>query len=168
MKIKVIVKNFENIFQLKNFSLFKRNKKIKINDFDSNSRAAIIDQVGVSPLGEGVVILKTDEGMEFPISSFSIETAKNISDFKEGHLSSSPSLYNMLETICETLGLVLVKVRIYKSGDVLRANLYFTGKKDLVLRNYRASDAIALAAFYHIPILIKQDLLEHSPKMELK
>ena len=40
--------------------------------------------------------------------------------------------------------LILVKVKIYESGDVLRANLYFTGKKDLVLRNYRASDAMAL------------------------
>ena len=73
----------------------------------------------------------------------------------------------MLENICETLGLILVNVRIYKSGEVLRSSLYFTGKKNLVLRNYRASDAIALATFYHIPILVKQDLLEHGPKMEL-
>jgi len=162
------VNNLKNKFQFKKFSLLKRNKKIQISDYDSNSKTVTIEQVGVSTLGEGVVILKTEEGVKFPISSFPIETAKNISDFKEGNFNQSPSLYNMLETICETLGLILVKVRIYKSGDVLRANLYFTGKKDLVLRNYRASDAIALAAFYHIPILVKPDLLEHNPKMELK
>ena len=167
MNIKSIVKNLENKLQFKRFSLLKRNKKIKISDYDSNSKAVTIEQVGVSPLGEGVVILKTEEGIKFPISSFSIETAKNISDFKEGNLNQPPSLYNMLENICETLGLILVNVRIYKSGEVLRASLYFTGKKNLVLRNYRASDAIALATFYHIPILVKQDLLEHGPKMEL-
>ena len=168
MKIQSIVKNLETKFQLKNFSLLKRGKKIRISDLDSNSQIVSIDQVGVSSLGEGVVILKTEGGMTFPISSFSIDTAKNILDFKEGNLNQLPSLYHMLETICETLGLILVKVRIYKSGDALRANLYFTGKKDFILRNYRASDAIALAAFYHIPILVKQDLLDPGPKMELK
>ena len=48
--------------------------------------------------------------------------------------------------------------------SVLRANLYFTGKKDIVLRNYRASDAVALAAFYNIPILVRKTLLKD--KME--
>ena len=44
------------------------------------------------------------------------------------------------EEICEENELVLVKVKIYESGEVLRANLYFTGKKDMVLRNYRAQE----------------------------
>jgi len=77
-----------------------------------------------------------------------------------------PSIYNMLENICENTGLVLVKVKVYESGKALRANLYFTGRTDLVLRNYRASDALALAAFYSIPILIKKDLLKQSPKID--
>jgi bifunctional DNase/RNase len=72
----------------------------------------------------------------------------------------------MLEQICEDSGLLLVKVRIFASGEALRANLYFTGKKELILRNYRASDAIALAAFYSIPILIKKNLLEQSPRIK--
>jgi hypothetical protein len=55
-------------------------------------------------------------------------------------------------------------VKIYESGEVLRANLYFTGKKDLVLRNYRASDGLALATFYKIPILVRKTLLKE--KME--
>jgi bifunctional DNase/RNase len=45
---------------------------------------------------------------------------------------------------------------------VLRANLYFSGKKDLVLRNYRASDAMALAAYYTIPILVRKNLLKET------
>ncbi|MCH7968909.1 MAG: bifunctional nuclease family protein [Thaumarchaeota archaeon] len=35
-----------------------------------------------------------------------------------------------------------------------------TFKKDLILRNFRASDAIALATFYHVPILIRSELLK--------
>ena len=65
---------------------------------------------------------------------------------------TAPSIYKMIEEICEENELILVKVKIYESGDVLRSNLYFTGKKDLVLRNYRASDALALGAYYKIPI----------------
>ena len=40
----------------------------------------------------------------------------------------------------------------------------FTGKKDLVLRNHRASDAMALAAYYKIPLLVRKKLLKE--KME--
>ena len=69
----------------------------------------------------------------------------------------------MFEQICEECGLLLVKVKIYQSGDALRANLYFTGKKDVVLRNFRASDSIALATFYNAPILIRKNLLEEKP-----
>ena len=73
-----------------------------------------------------------------------------------------PSIYRMIEEICEQNELILVKVKIYESGEVLRANLYFTGKKDIVLRNYRASDAMALGAFYNIPILVRKNLLKES------
>jgi bifunctional DNase/RNase len=66
----------------------------------------------------------------------------------------------MLEEVCEHNEQMLVKVKVYESGQVLRANLYFTGKKELVLRNYRASDAMALAAYYNIPILVRKSLLK--------
>ena len=33
-------------------------------------------------------------------------------------------------------------------------------KKDLVLRNYRASDAVALAVYYKIPILVRSNMLK--------
>ena len=38
--------------------------------------------------------------------------------------------------------------------------LYLTGKKDIVLRNYRASDAVALAVYYNIPILVRSNMLK--------
>lgn len=146
----------------------KNESKLQIKDFDENSVPVSIDKIGVTELGQGAVILKTDDGKEFPISAFSSETAKSISDFQGGKRNEMPSIYNMLEQICENSGLLLVKVRIYDNGQALRANLYFTGKKELVLRNYKASDAIALAAFYSIPILIKKNLLEQSPKINSK
>ena len=36
------------------------------------------------------------------------------------------------------------------------------GKKDLVLKNYRASDAMALASYYSIPILVRKNLLKET------
>ena len=118
-----------------------------------------IDQIGITNLGTGAVILKTDGGKEFPISAFSAETAKIISMFQEAKQVEIPSMYHMVEQICEELGMLLVKVRIYNDGNALRANLYFTGKKELILRNYRASDAIALATVYGVPILVRKSLL---------
>lgn len=129
-------------------------------DYDS----VTIDYVGfVDPYAvEGLVVLKADNGKEFHMRAFSGEVAKHISSFGESEGESSPSIYKMIEEICEQSELVLVKVKIYESGEVLRANLYFTGKKDLVLRNYRASDAMALAAYYNIPILVRKNLLKES------
>lgn len=113
---------------------------------------------------EGILILNSDDGREFHMRAFSGEVARHISGFVDDSPESVPTIYRMLEEICEENEMVLVKVKVYDSGDVLRANLYFTGKKDLVLRNYRASDAMALAAFYNIPILVRKTLLKE--KME--
>ncbi|MEK6971706.1 MAG: bifunctional nuclease domain-containing protein [Thermoproteota archaeon] len=109
---------------------------------------------------EGLLILKAENGKEFHIRAFSGEVARHISSFIKEQRDAIPTIYNMIEQICEENEIVLVKVKIYESGEVLRANLYFTGKKDIVLRNYRASDGIALAAFYNIPILIRKNLLK--------
>ena len=123
-----------------------------------------IDYVGfVDPYAvEGMVVLKSADGKEFHMRAFSGEVARHISSFSEKASDSVPSIYKMIEEICEENELVLVKVKIYESGEVLRANLYFTGKKDMVLRNYRASDAMALGAFYKIPILVRKNLLKES------
>jgi len=109
---------------------------------------------------EGLLILKAENGKEFHMRAFSGEVARHISSFIQEQRNTIPTIYNMIEQICEENEIVLVKVKIYESGEVLRANLYFTGKKDIVLRNYRASDGIALAAFYNIPILIRKNLLK--------
>ena len=127
-------------------------------DYDS----VTIDYVGfVDPYAvEGMVVLKADNGKEFHMRAFSGEVAKHISSFDDTECEQAPSIYRMIEEICEQNELSLVKVKIYESGDVLRANLYFTGKKDLVLRNHRASDAMALAAYYKIPLLVRKKLLK--------
>ncbi len=166
MKINTIVKKLRSYILFKKIKRTdKKESKLQIRDFDEDSEVVNIDKIGITELGQGAVIFKTNEGKEFPISAFSPETAKTISDFREGKDNEVLTVYNMLEQICENSGLLLVKVRIYESGKALRANLYFTGKKELILRNYRASDAIALATFYSIPILIKKNLLEQSPKI---
>lgn len=129
---------------------------------DTDYELVKIHEVGLAdPFAvQGVLILKTDDGKEFPISAFSGEVARYISNFINAKLDSLPTIYNMIEQICEESELLLVKVKLYQSGNALRANLYFTGKKDLVLRNFRASDAIALATFYSTPILMRKNLLK--------
>jgi len=162
--------NIQSILNITQNSLWDKIKhfkspKIQICDLDEDSEVVTIDDVGVTDLGLGAVILKTIDGRKFPITAFSVDVAKNISDFQDGNRNDLPSMYSMIEQICEESGLILVKIRIYSSGDVLRANLYFTGKKEIVLRNHRASDAISLAMFYSIPILLKKSLLTSSPKI---
>jgi hypothetical protein len=92
--------------------------------------------------------------------AFSGEVSRHIASFLDNDHDAVPTIYKMLEDICEANELLLVKVKIYESGDALRANLYLTGKKDLVLRNYRASDAVALAVYYKIPILVRSSMLK--------
>ena len=107
------------------------------------SYVGFADQLGL----EGIVILKTFEGREFPMRAFSGEVARHISRFQEGDKNTIPTIYNLVEEIAVMQDLLLTEVKVYQSGSVLRANLYFKGRKDyLVLRNYRASDSIALAA----------------------
>ena len=126
---------------------------------------AKISYVGfVDPHGmEGVVVLKTDEGMEFPMRAFSGEVARHIARFQQGDRGSIPTIYNLVEEIAEMKDLLLAEVRVYQSGSVLRANLHFRGRDDaLILRNYRASDCIALAAYYDIPVLVRKNLFEEA------
>ena len=123
------------------------------------THSGFVDEFGV----EGLLLLKADDGKEFHMHAFSGEVARHISNFHSGE-QSVPTIYKMLEEICEENEIFLVKVKIYENGQALRANLYYTGKTDLVLRNYRASDAIALAVFYKIPILVRKNLLQETMK----
>lgn len=163
-----IQSNLKNSLNFWKKLIHVKSPKLQITDLDEDSEVVIIDNVGVTDLGMGAVILKTNDGKEFPISAFSVDVAKHISDFQDGKRSEMPSMYNMVEQICEEFGLYLVKIRIYDNGEALRANLYFTGKKDVVLRNHKASDAMALATFYSVPILIKKSLLQQSPEIKSK
>jgi bifunctional DNase/RNase len=123
------------------------------------SYVGFADQLGL----EGVVILKTFEGKEFPMRAFSGEVARHISRFQEGDKNTIPTIYNLVEEIAVTQDLLLMEVRVYQSGSVLRANLYFKTRKEyLVLRNYRASDSIALAAYYDAPIKVRKSLFEEA------
>jgi bifunctional DNase/RNase len=123
------------------------------------SYVGFADQLGL----EGIVILKTFEGKEFPMRAFSGEVARHISRFQEGDKNTIPTIYNLVEELAVTQDLLLLEVRVYQSGSVLRANLYFKSRKEnIIMRNYRASDAIALAAYYDIPIRIRKNLFEEA------
>ena len=50
--------------------------------------------------------------------AFSGEVAKHISSFDDSEGEQAPSIYRMIEEICEQNELSLVKVKIYGSGDV--------------------------------------------------
>lgn len=121
------------------------------------SQVGHLDKVGV----EGVLVLLSLDGREFPMRAFSGEVAQHISRFKNGDKTTIPTIYNLVEEIAVMQDLLLLKVKVYQSGSVLRANLYFKKRDgELVLRNYRASDAIALAAYYDAPILVRKSLFE--------
>ncbi len=132
---------------------------MKINDIDADYETVKIDQVGIIDPLTGAVLFK-DETVEFLISGFSSEVAGFISNFLDEKREDPPTIYRLVEQICEENELLLVKVKIYESGGIFRANLYFTGKKDMVFRNFRASDAIALATYYNIPILVRKSMLK--------
>ena len=126
--------------------------EVKINNI------GFLDTTGL----EGIIILKSKEGIEFPIVAFSGEVAQLIALFQEGKKNTIPTIYNLVEEIAVMQDLLLMEVKIYQSNSILRANLYFQnkGKNILTLRNYRASDAIALAAYYDIPIKLRKTLLK--------
>lgn len=110
---------------------------------------------------EGLVLLKAQPEGSFTMRAFSGETAMHMSRFDKGDRSSIPSVYNMIEEFAEKQGLHLAGIEVYPSGSVLRSDLQFVGRgKEMLLRGYRASDAIAIALFYDSPILLHRSLLE--------
>lgn len=163
-------KNYENCLR-KNERLNSYrigNTRMSFDSGDGDGKDYIqakISYVGfVDPYGvEGVVILKAEDGKEFPMRAFSGEVARHIARFQQGDKGSVPTIYNLVEEIAEMKELLLTEIRVYQSGSVLRANLYFKTRADeMVLRNYRASDSIALAAYYDIPIKVRKNLFEEA------
>ena len=102
------------------------------------------------------------------MSGFSSEVAGFISNFLDEKREDPPTIYRLVEQICEENEIFLVKVKIYESGGIFRANLYFTGKKDMIFRNFRASDAVALATYYSIPILVRKSMLKNIEKSKIE
>ena len=127
-----------------------------------------IEQLGLLDSMTGIMILRSSTGKQFHITAFSAEIAGFIANFMEGKREVPPTIYGMFEQMCEENGLLLVRIKIYESGGIFRANLYFTGKKEVILRNYRSSDAIALATFYNVPILVRKNLLKEQDENESK
>jgi len=138
---------------------------MKIDEIDTDYETVKVDKIGIIDSVTGAVLLK-DEKVEFVMSGFSSEVASIISDLVDGKRDDPPTIYRLVEQICEENEIFLVKVKIYESGGVFRANLYFTGKKDMVFRNFRASDAVALATYYNIPILVRKSMLKNIEKTQ--
>jgi bifunctional DNase/RNase len=131
----------------------------KVNDFVpvKVSEVGFADEDGL----EGLVLLKSQTDETFTMRAFSGETAMHMSRFDKGDRSSIPSVYNIIEEFAEKEGLHLAGIEVFPSGSVLRSDLQFVGRgKEMLLRGYRASDAIAIALFYDAPILLHRSLLE--------
>lgn len=56
---------------------FKRKTTLKISDIDGDSEIISIDKIGITDLGLGVIIFKTSDDKEFPISAFSADCKNN-------------------------------------------------------------------------------------------
>lgn len=110
---------------------------------------------------QGVLVLTAEDGRSFPMSAFSGEVADYIARFQRGDRISVPSVYKMIAEIADIYSLFLTEVEVYERGNVLRADLYFRSRNNnFVLRNYRASDSIALATYYDVPIKMKKKLFD--------
>ena len=111
---------------------------------------------------EGLIWLKSGDDKLFAMRAFSGEIAMHMQRFLRGDRSSIPSVFNIVEEFAERLGLHLAGVEIFPSGEVLRADMQFIGRNgaEVLLKGYRASDAIALALFYDGFILLHSSLLE--------
>ena len=68
--------------------------------------------------------------------AFSGEVARRMSQFEEGDKNTIPTIYNLVEEIAVMLQegiLLLIEVRVYLSGSVLRANLYFKNRMEYLV-----------------------------------
>jgi len=87
---------------------------MKINEIDPDYETVKIDQIGVIDSLTGAVVFR-DETVEFTMSGFSSEVARYISNFLEGKREEPPTIYKLVEQICEENEMHLVKVKIYES-----------------------------------------------------
>jgi bifunctional DNase/RNase len=128
----------------------------------------VVAEVGFADANGAEGVLKLKSGDEsFSMRAFSGEVAMHVSRFMQGDRSSIPSIFNLIEAIAEQSGLHLEKVEVYPAGNVLRSDLTFVGRDKIkILSGYRASDAIALAIFYDVRILLHHSLLKSDDEGE--
>lgn len=128
---------------------------------DSEYETVCIRYIGFvdSQTVEGVSVFQTSDGRQFHMRAFPGDVVRHVAAYATGKGEQIPSIYHMMAELCDMTETVLSKVKIYESGRVLRANLHFEGRRSIVLRNYRASDAMALAAYVRCPIMVRSTLL---------
>src|SRR6476646_5377978 len=99
---------------------------------DSDYVEARINNIGfLDTMGlEGAIVLKSIDGIDFPIVAFSGEVAQHIALFQQGKKNEIPTIYNLVEEIAVMHDLLLLEVRIYQSETILRSNLYFQKKRN--------------------------------------
>ncbi len=124
---------------------------------------ASVSKIGIDQSrGTGIMILQTSDHHEVPMTSFSQEVSEFIRRFSNGDRTSIPTVYKLIEELAEANMLYLENVEVYSLGGIMRANIHFRGRgrdKDLTLKHYRASDAIALAVYYDATIMVHKDLI---------
>ena len=68
MNIKTIIEKLHLNIVFKKIKRIEKNKsQLQIKDFDEDSEVVTMDKIGITEFGQGAVILKTDDGREFPI-----------------------------------------------------------------------------------------------------
>ena len=111
------------------------------------SYVGFVDQLGL----EGVVVLKSNEGKEFPMRAFSGEVARHISRFQEGDKGSIPTIYKLVDALSSMPYPLHVDGPMFARASVLSAVLYFTNSNgEIALRNYIFSTSMELARCYAI------------------
>ena len=89
---------------------------MKIDDIDTDYETVKIDQVGIIDPLTGAILFK-DESVEFLMSGFSSEVAGLISGFLDGKRDDPPTIYRLVEQICEENEILLVKVKSMKAEE---------------------------------------------------
>jgi hypothetical protein len=124
---------------------------MEINEVqDPDYEVVTISNLGfVDPYGnEGLVILHSDDKREFHMRAFSGEVSRHIASFLDGDHDTVPTIYKMLEDICEANELLLVKVKIYEKWRCITGkSLSYWEKKTL---------------FYEIIVLLTLWLLRYT------
>src|SRR3989337_1413213 len=153
--VSILKNRYQKLIKFANpkFSLKKSKSTLRI-DQEPNADYELVKIHGVGladPFAvQGVVVLKTDDGKEFPISAFSGEVAQYISNFIDEKRDSLPTIYNMLEQICEENELLLVIVKVILCNYLTNNLCSYVWKLKCVCSNMHAF--YRFIDFFHFPV----------------